>query len=260
MLIPLLLSASFWQLAAQCLFENEDALMECAAAGCLAKSTVGGGSSCLGACLGTAGVQRSCAECLGEGVACAVKSCESSCYPGRENFYAAQCGRCLQQHRCRTCTDQGTIDGSTKSVSSGDVPGAVYAQLADLASKTGAWEAARAQGFCFEDQIKLKKCGTECAEASSRSPRAQCVTRCLRREGMQFGCASCFGDKVDCTMKNCLDNCVTSANGLSCRRCVQQKCGTCHQAKDMDPDTFYGAVLHAAIAYRNRRNQTEIFP
>ena len=33
------------------------------------------------------------------------------------------------------------------------------------------------------------------------------------------------------------------------------------QAKDMDPDTFYGAVLHAAAyRYRNHRNQTEIFP
>eukprot|EP00434_Breviolum_minutum_P022375 symbB.v1.2.019749.t1/scaffold1630.1/size108773/2 len=178
----------------QCLYENKDAMMDCvpgcSKAGSSTKQMAN--ASCLSSCvqLKQRGVSQSCALCLGEGVACAVKSCQSSCYPGRENFFAVQCSKCLEQQKCKTCSDT-PVSNETRGA---------YALLAELAFKTSSEDTAT-RGFCFEDQAKLKKCGTECSDAAPRA-RARCVSRCLRLEGMQPACASCFGDKVDCTIQD----------------------------------------------------------
>eukprot|EP00913_Durusdinium_trenchii_P032646 g30555.t1 len=224
--------------------ENEDEVLKCATTeGCVDGEQVD--ATCLGACLQSDGVQQNCAGCLGEGLSCAVANCQNQCSPGHPNYYSSQCTQCLRQEKCRTCAFVAqTVNEEVANL----------AALALEAKAERSVDLPKAGGFCYEercefssaapkgmhcqfwprrgpaasddvfDQAKLKKCGTECL---ARPQRAQCATDCLRRWGMKPGCARCFGDKVDCTIRKCLDKCMADSHSPRCKSCVRRKCGTC---------------------------------
>ncbi|CAK9012056.1 unnamed protein product [Durusdinium trenchii] len=240
MKLPAVLLALASLVDGSCLLENKEKVLKCATTeGCVDGEQVD--ATCLGACLQSDGVQQNCAGCLGEGLSCAVANCQNQCSPGHPNYYSSQCTQCLRQEKCRTCAfvaqTVNEVANATKSY--GEV--ANLAALALEAKAERSVDLPKAGGFCYEercefssaapkgmhcqllrslnksktrrmsvvvmrrkptrtkkDQAKLKKCGTECL---TRPQRAQCATDCLRREGMKPGCARCFGDKVDCTIR-----------------------------------------------------------
>ncbi|CAK9000307.1 Hypothetical protein (Fragment) [Durusdinium trenchii] len=297
MKLPAVLLALASLVDGSCLLENKEKVLKCATTeGCVDGEQVD--ATCLGACLQSDGVQQNCAGCLGEGLSCAVANCQNQCSPGHPNYYSSQCTQCLRQEKCRTCAfvaqTVNEVANATKSY--GEV--ANLAALALEAKAERSVDLPKAGGFCYEercefssaapkgmhcqllrslnksktrrmsvvvmrrkptrtkkDQAKLKKCGTECL---TRPQRAQCATDCLRREGMKPGCARCFGDKVDCTIRKCLDKCMADSHSPRCKSCVRRKCGTCLYAKSgaESEEDFWGAVLFTAL----QPSKSEILP
>lgn len=254
MKLPAVLLALASLVDGSCLLENKEKVLKCATTeGCVDGEQVD--ATCLGACLQSDGVQQNCAGCLGEGLSCAVANCQNQCSPGHPNYYSSQCTQCLRQEKCRTCAfvaqTVNEVANATKSY--GEV--ANLAALALEAKAERSVDLPKAGGFCYEDQAKLKKCGTECL---ARPQRAQCATDCLRREGMKPGCARCFGDKVDCTIRKCLDKCMADSHSPRCKSCVRRKCGTCLYAKSgaESEEDFWGAVLFTAL----QPSKSEILP
>jgi len=95
---------------------------------------------------------------------------------------------------------------------------------------------------CWENRPALKACGTRCF---SQPNRGRCAMQCLRDSfGMSSGCASCFGDKVACTIQKCLPKCAGNDQAATCISCVRSKCGRCnHRSKSGANDGEDGEQL-----------------
>ncbi|CAJ1346324.1 unnamed protein product, partial [Effrenium voratum] len=236
---------------AHCLFSNKEKLMSCAP-GCL--SAGGDMAGCISGCMqsGAPAVSATCSNCLGEGFTCAYDNCAGECYPGRPDFYSANCIGCIQGNRCKTCAT------AAKGAVSANLTEEIWALAAALnftrpeAEQAEPAEPVLKSGGCYEDQGKLKTCGTQCF---SRPNRQQCAAKCLRSHGMSSGCANCFGHKVDCTIKNCLSKCMSNSQSAACKMCVHASCGHCTQAKSSS------AVIAAAVeASASAAESNEILP
>jgi len=81
-----------------------------------------------------------------------------------------------------------------------------------------------ASGGCWADQGTLRTCGISCFSSHSRS---SCISDCLRGKGVGSSCASCLGQKSDCSITSCLTPCAASATGAPCLQCVKDHCRSC---------------------------------
>eukprot|EP00437_Effrenium_voratum_P036036 CAMPEP_0181469816 /NCGR_PEP_ID=MMETSP1110-20121109/38221_1 /TAXON_ID=174948 /ORGANISM="Symbiodinium sp., Strain CCMP421" /LENGTH=258 /DNA_ID=CAMNT_0023594749 /DNA_START=76 /DNA_END=852 /DNA_ORIENTATION=- len=234
---------------AHCLYDNVGALQSCGR-GCFSKPGASQ-ASCVSGCLSGRGVSYRCSRCLGSGFTCALRSCRSACSSG---LSTSQCTSCI----AGSC---GLCSGATKSMQNEtdavESMAKVLTSLKDhkdlgetpeTAEKESESVAPVAQpsvkSGCYENQGLLKTCGTQCFSAANRGV---CATNCLKGKGMSSACASCFGGKVDCTIKNCLSTCMSNSQSAACKSCVRSKCGRCSSEKSAPNDDFLSEVAAAAI-------------
>merc|ERR1712226_888123 len=79
---------------------------------------------------------------------------------------------------------------------------------------------------CFASESMLRGCGTRCFARPAGTTRANCVASCLQNDQhLGHSCASCYGQRSDCTMVHCLTQCTPSASSHDCTSCVHGRCG-----------------------------------
>ena len=79
----------------------------------------------------------------------------------------------------------------------------------------------------------MKTFGTRCYSASDK---ATCAATCLVGKGVSGGCASCFGRKMSCAIKNCLAGCAKDAYGAACKSSVSRTCGSFNAQESSQED------------------------
>ena len=257
--------------ARHCLYDNRPLLESCGR-GCLAGP---GKASCVTRCLIGKRVRGSCARCLGNGFSCALRSCRSQCQGG---FGAPGCTACVRRS-CGLCSRVGkSIDEVNETeisqilaevvfsakpeeleqaFKSEELEEAVAAESKSSekaepaepkSSVTGEQKLAEEKSSgCWENRRALKACGTQCFSSANRG---QCARRCLRNTWhMSPNCANCFGDKVDCTIRNCLPKCAANSEAWKCTNCVRSLCGRCEMDKsDEMSDDVLNMVVELATA------------
>lgn len=120
-------------------------------------------------------------------------------------------------------TSAAAADSAEEETASDESLHAVMTGMA-TANATEATQLGAAEGGCYADPGALRTCGTSCF--SSR-PRSSCISGCLLDRGLSSGCASCLGEKSDCSIKHCLSKCAASATGAACTECVKSHCHGC---------------------------------
>ena len=89
----------FSSMLSHCLYDNRPLLESCGR-GCLAGP---GKASCVTRCLIGKRVRSNCAQCLGNGFSCALRSCRGQCQRG---FASAGCTDCVRRS-CGLCSHAG---------------------------------------------------------------------------------------------------------------------------------------------------------
>jgi hypothetical protein len=66
----------------------------------------------------------------------------------------------------------------------------------------------------------------DCAMGCLAGGGEGCVADCVQEKtGISDACAQCFQETVDCTLANCLSECLADPNGAPCAACQDEKCG-----------------------------------
>lgn len=240
--------------ARHCLYDNRPLLESCGR-GCMSGP---GKAACVTRCLVGRRVSGTCARCLGNGFDCALRSCRSQCQRG---LSSRTCTDCVSRS-CGTCSWAGkSMPAVNETEMSQILAEVVFSSKEDEleqakneepepAEQPKAAEASQEQSEervagCWENRPALKACGTRCF---SQPNRGRCATQCLRDSfGMSSGCASCFGDKVACTIQKCLSKCAGSDAAPACINCVRSKCGRCNMNKASDGEQLSDEVLNAVV-------------
>ena len=181
---------------------------------------------CMDECLTGRGVSEVCAAELSTGFSCAVAQCPAACV----DAHSSECSECLRAK----CMPEGSEQKVLATM--------VFPVELESEAKSG----------CYENQAALKKCGTQCF---SRPNKAQCAYTCLK-PSMSNGCARCFGQKVDCTIRKCLSQCSANSQSFACKSCVRSKCGRCAMEKSAEDDTFFEAIVRFAAG----AEETPLYP
>ncbi|CAE7477285.1 unnamed protein product, partial [Symbiodinium pilosum] len=246
-----------FQAYGHCLFDNKPVLQSCGGR-CL--GVPGAGKvTCVSNCLVGKGVRPSCASCLGTGFNCGVNACMSNCISGFSkpictSCISSNCGLCSRARSSEEAIDNAsTIEALLDLFTGANSAAANSTELLSIRMYTATdmidmlQEEASTRSGCFEVQALMKTCGTQCYSAGNQ---ASCAAACLRGKGVSSGCASCFGRKISCTIKNCISQCAANANGAACKSCVSSKCGRCNSLKSMDEaeskDNFVAALVELA--------------
>ncbi|CAE7331248.1 unnamed protein product [Symbiodinium natans] len=257
--ICLLFASTLGLAHAHCLYDNKPTLEKCVRK-CRHSPTAG----CVSGCV--AGypyfVRPSCAACLGNGVVCAFRSCRTQCAssinaPGCTTCITSSCGTCSGAYKAGNFTEMAELAALSMDLQpqAQEQPEEVQHKAetetetaTETETETEVAPASSKSKGCWEDQASLKYCGTKCFGAPNKRT---CATNCLRNErGMSQHCAACFGDKVACTIKKCLAECMADGNSNRCKTCVRGKCGRCDSAKsssDAEEDAFLSAVIATAL-------------
>ena len=179
-----------------------------------------------------------CLECVGHQVACLVNTCKEPC---KADVNASACVSCVAKSGCRTdasCSLGCSIDNVYHNIIQlNQEGGARPASVSGDLEETGA---VRSATSCYESQPLMKKCGTQCYSSANQ---AQCSASCLKGVGISTGCATCLGNKIQCTVKNCLSSCSADANSRACSSCVSRSCGSCNSEKSMEEDVSFAVAL-----------------
>ena len=231
------------QASGHCLFDNKGRLQSCGGR-CFGVPGAGK-ATCVSNCLVGKGVRWSCATCLGRGFNCGVNSCLGSCTTG---FTKPACTTCISSN-CGLCSSARSSGDAADNTSSVQALVEIFAGASAAAANSTEEleEQSSARSGCFEVQSLMKTCGTQCYSASNQ---AGCAAACLTGKGVSAGCASCFGRKISCTIKNCLSNCAANPNAASCKSCVSRTCGSCNALKSAEEatgnDDFVAALVKLA--------------
>ncbi len=68
----------------------------------------------------------------------------------------------------------------------------------------------------------VSACVSQCLTSGQLNPA--CYSSCVQgRTGLSTGCSGCFGQVMDCTVKNCALQCI-SPTSASCTTCRDEKC------------------------------------
>jgi len=248
--------------ANHCLYDNKPQLKACVRK-CRHSPTAG----CVSGCVAGAPyfIRPSCAACLGNGVVCAYRSCRTQCgagitAPGCTSCITRSCGTCGGAYKAGNETEMAELaifslglepqapEQAEELKKEEEETPKTETEVAPVSSKAGG---------CWEDRASLKYCGTKCFGAGNKK---QCAIDCLINErGMGRGCAFCFGDKVACTIKKCITECM--GQGPLCNTCVRTKCGRCNFEKSLseaEEDNFLADVIGAALP--TGEEQAAIYP
>ena len=179
----------------------------------------------------------SCLACIGQQAGCYASTCKDAC---DADLNASECISCVASADCTAnmaCSIGCSIDDLTKNIWS-------LQNLMETAGQTSQplTNFLRSASPCYESQALMKTCGTQCYSSPNR---AQCSATCLRGKGIGYRCASCLGNKIQCTVSRCLRFCSADANGRACRSCVRRSCGSCNSQKSFidENETSYATTL-----------------
>jgi len=65
-------------------------------------------------------------------------------------------------------------------------------------------------------------CGQGCVASSDKNCSRDCI---LKKLDMSSSCAKCYADTVNCTIQNCLAECIADPEAAACKQCqVDQGC------------------------------------
>jgi hypothetical protein len=64
-----------------------------------------------------------------------------------------------------------------------------------------------------------RDCGLMCFGVTNPN----CAAQCMQDKGLSGACAKCWGDSINCGIKNCLGQCLDSES-MACRQCSAQYC------------------------------------
>mmetsp|Transcript_61102 Transcript_61102/g.160660 ORF Transcript_61102/g.160660 Transcript_61102/m.160660 type:complete len:307 (+) Transcript_61102:94-1014(+) len=96
----------------------------------------------------------------------------------------------------------------------------------DAAVAVAITNATEAMMGCSEDYGVMRTCGVQCFTSPSMQ-RSPCIEGCLHGKGLGSACASCLGQKADCSITHCISPCAASATGAECLGCVKSHCRSC---------------------------------
>merc|ERR1712176_1708835 len=152
------------------------------------------------------GYSETCAGCFGSLTGCTKDNCMFDCMADANG---SKCKNCVDAH----CTPAfETCSGLTPPSKS--VLEATTDACTDTAN-TDVWNASGKTDF----QSDLSDCGHQCLGMAS------CVTKCIvKKRGYTETCAGCFGSLTGCTKDHCVFDCMTDAQGSSCKSCVDEHC------------------------------------
>jgi hypothetical protein len=69
-------------------------------------------------------------------------------------------------------------------------------------------------------RISAGKCGQGCVESEDENCSRDCI---LKELDMSSECATCYADTVNCTIKNCLGECILDPEAAECKQCQVDK-------------------------------------
>lgn len=198
-------------------------------------------------------VAQSCAKCYGQRSDCTINNCLNKC---SASAYSSPCRSCVRHHCGGECPGNRRLRGSADQAAQAS-DSANATEAADTHAETGteadvsltinnttpellfglpspdvedvhlemsASVASFSTGSCHASEHALRRCSIRCY--SKQQARAECISRCLHHdEKLGQSCASCYGQRSDCTINNCLRECSASASGSPCRSCVRHRCG-----------------------------------
>eukprot|EP00438_Fugacium_kawagutii_P023590 Skav205946 [mRNA] locus=scaffold442:50285:51283:+ [translate_table: standard] len=218
---------------------ESQSLMKTCGTRCYSNSNLAG---CSAKCLKGKGVQSSCASCFGRKIQCSVRKCMRFC---SADANSAGCKSCMSRS-CGNCNSEKSMQPSEESFMS--------ALVALSRSKV---EPELRTARCSESQSLMKTCGTRCY---SNSNLAGCSAKCLKGKGVHSSCASCFGRKIQCSVRKCMRFCSADANSAGCKSCMSRSCGNCNSKKSMQPseESFMSALV--ALSRSEDEQQLTVFP
>ena len=205
-------------------------------------------AQCSAACLKGVGTSSECATCLGNKIQCTVKNCLSSC---SADANSRACSSCVSRS-CGSCNSEKSMEENVAFATH-------LAAIVNSSSSSALTEAAAKMGSstsCYESQPLMRKCGTQCYSSANQ---AQCSAACLKGVGVNSGCATCLGNKIQCTVKNCLSSCSADANSRACSSCVSRSCGSCNSEKSMQEDVTFAKAL-SSLATTDTQSANLVLP
>merc|ERR1719150_1859204 len=165
-----------------------------------------GMSSCTSKCIASRrGYTATCADCFGELTGCTKDHCMFDCMTDAQG---TSCKDCVDDH----CTPAfKTCSGLTPPSKAELMASAACADTADQK----VWTTDGKTDF----EGDLNACGHQCLGMAS------CTSKCIaKRRGYTATCADCFGTLTGCTKDHCMFDCMTDAQGTSCKNCVDEHC------------------------------------
>jgi len=212
---------------------------------------------CASDCLVGAGLQESCATCYSQKIDCTLNNCLLHC---ALSATGQSCLSCVAQH-CTNC-ESSAARGQVREDAQGfavAVMSAVPAEGAKAVATTRGEVLATSAG-CHASDESLRACGRQCF---ANPHRPQCASDCLVGAGLQESCATCYSQRIDCTLNNCLSHCALSATGQACLSCVAQHCTNCESGAarsqgQEDARGFAVAVMSPVPAEASRAAATPV--
>eukprot|EP00931_Biecheleriopsis_adriatica_P027717 TRINITY_DN1661_c0_g1_i3.p2 TRINITY_DN1661_c0_g1~~TRINITY_DN1661_c0_g1_i3.p2 ORF type:complete len:163 (+),score=33.72 TRINITY_DN1661_c0_g1_i3:82-570(+) len=80
---------------------------------------------------------------------------------------------------------------------------------------------------CEVDDHTRRDCVTECFARSAGQDRIDCGKSCLERKRVAEDCAQCLGAEIDCSISNCLSDCMVDPKAPACTLCLGEHCSSC---------------------------------
>jgi hypothetical protein len=133
----------------------------------------------------------------------------------------------LAWYQCATTHCRDTCLGSDARAPSDDA-GALDAHVGDAEAKDSNDDASG--GACTnpadlmaEATVTFSTAPRDCGYMCFGTTDPNCAAQCMQSKGLSAPCAKCWGDTVDCGIKNCLAQCLDSESAV-CRQCSAQFC------------------------------------
>merc|ERR1711907_399229 len=190
---------------------------------------------------------------MGQVAQCTLKNCAVKCLVDPTSASCQACGRSHCDSLAKSCSGLTTLPPDPTGCNKTSNSNVDLAALALLRSDTDADKAVEdttssnpaTGGKCTDDDAaKSNSAAFSCSAitcAKKNFFRLDATATCIAGEsGITSGCANCFGQVAQCTLKNCAVKCLVDPTSASCQACGHSHCDSlaksCSGLTTLPPD------------------------
>merc|ERR1712225_130883 len=183
----------------------------------------------MGCIASTSGVTEGCANCFGQVAQCTLKNCAVKCLVDPTAPACVACGHKYCDELGKTCTGL-PVSPDPKNCDKASAASVVLAAVPATNEKAKAVVGSPSvTGACTaDDGTKTKSTKFSCASiacAKKNFFRLDATAKCIAStSGVTEGCANCFGQVAQCTLKNCAVKCLVDPTAPACVACGHKYC------------------------------------